>query len=104
MTKKENIAAQLNRLGFAAYEEDFKVVKGPKCKLDIIECWHIYCKDEQGKTVEIASCHTMTELAKSGLVLEQADHNSQIYGDWLAVPPPPQKVNSCAELAKEGKL
>lgn len=81
----------LEELGFHVVGE-FSICKGPKAKLDIIECWHVYCLDRESKQVLIGSCHTMTELCRTGIVLAPESAYSQIYGDFLAEPKPKGKT------------
>lgn len=96
------MAEYLNALGFDALPDEIRVVHGPKAKSDILECWHVYCKDSKGNEVEIASCFTLTALSR-GLILEPGNtREAQIYGDWLAVPLP--KGKTLVQLSQEGKL
>lgn len=86
-TKREKVADMLEASGFNVQAEDIKIVRGPKAKSDIIECWHAFGK-HHGETVDISSCHTLTELASKGIAFEQGTPLAQIYGDYLVVPKP----------------
>lgn len=101
-SKKQVVAEQLVSLGFEVSAQDFVIVRGPKAKSDIIECWHVYGQLD-GKKVEISSCHTLTELAARGIALESGNSpEAQIYGDYLVVPKPYGKT--LVQLFEEGKL
>lgn len=72
-------------MGFALNEDDIHVVRGAKRFQDIIQCWSLFASKD-GRTWEITSCYTLTELARKGFTLVEGNDKSQIHGDFLAEP------------------
>lgn len=88
LTPKQKVANALLDLGFALNKDDFVITHGGPHKYlnDIIECWHIECLNSDYNRVSIYSQHTLTELARTGLVVVKNHPQSDLYGDLLAVP------------------
>lgn len=84
MTKRERVEQMLIDAGFTP-TGDFMVTKGPKVKLDILECWNVGA-EHNGRHVEIYSAYTMTDLVKTGLVVVPNYRETCLYGDYVAEP------------------
>lgn len=84
LAPKQKVSQMLAEAGFEVVGT-FRVVKGPKVKPDILECWNVMAM-HAGRKVEVVSGHTMTELCKRKLTLQLNEAGSQFYGDYLAVP------------------
>lgn len=84
MKLSDKIADMLGSRGFDHVGE-FRVVKGPKAKSDILECWSVWAELNHRK-VELVSGDTMTLLAKTGLIVRKNDHKSWHYGEYIVEP------------------
>lgn len=84
-TPKQLVAAQLRAAGFDIEEEDIHVVRGPKSKSDIIQCWSACCDTVMKRRVELTSAYTLTQLAKGLSVVPNTDVTC-MYGDYAVVP------------------
>lgn len=93
MTKKEKVEHLLTEAGFQPDGFGFRIVRGPKVKMDILECWSTGASNafQNGRHVEICSAYTMSVLAKRGLKVVPNYPETCLYGDFVAVPLKPLK-------------
>lgn len=84
MTKLEKVEKLLIEAGFKP-TSDFRIVRGPKVKPDVLECWSIRTT-HNGRSVEVYSAYTITELAKKGLNVLPNYRETCLYGDYVAEP------------------
>jgi len=84
MSLRDKITETIEKTGLVVCGE-FNVVKGPKVKMDILECWTVPVLSD-GRKMMIGSEYTMTDLLKCGFTLVQNPPNSSIYGDLVTKP------------------
>lgn len=90
---KDRVAAHLRKLGYDVESEDFRVVRGPKAKEDIIVCWSVVCTrfddpaifTKEKRQWELVSAFTLTALAK-GLAIKPNTDATCMYGNIEVVP------------------
>lgn len=84
-TARQKVVEHLNNAGYAVNEEDIKIIRGPKAKEDILQCWFAYCPTSKHRSAEITSMHTLTEL-QHGITVRPMTEDDLIYGDFLVEP------------------
>ena len=84
MKTRDRIIEAIEKTGLVVCGE-FYIVKGPKVKMDILECWTVPVLSGVRKMM-IGSEYTMTDLLKCGFTLVQNPPNSCIYGDLVTKP------------------
>lgn len=83
MRLSDKIQDMIEAQGFSRLRE-FRIVRGPKSKLDILECWSVMAWKD-GRLVELTSGDTMTRLAK-GLTIRPNDRREWHYGEYIVEP------------------
>lgn len=81
MRISDKIEAMIEAQGFKLVG-DFRVIRGPKAKSDILECWSVEVEINNRK-VQITSGDTMSRLVKCGFKLVINPQNDWHYGDYV---------------------